>query len=187
MTGDKWVSLIYSLRHGSLNEGVLWLETTISLRSQHLVQDTTVYISPSAPLLSSHLSPPETSHRSTLPNLQPSVSLPWGTTGSNSKLNKILFRFYCLLTWTYKKTQTNETFTSWIASLWPCYRKHYYNKKECHTNRTSSPSLPSTPDPNFSGSDPQKPADPNFLNGVIQWRCINLKKKKKNNIWFKCV
>lgn len=31
------------------------------------------------------------------------LSVPIGTTGGNSGLNKILFKFYCILIWTYKK------------------------------------------------------------------------------------
>lgn len=53
------------------------------------------------------------------------VFLPIRTTGGDSRLNKILFKFYCFfLIWTYKKT-TNETFTLWIASLFLCYLMDY--------------------------------------------------------------
>lgn len=56
---------------------------------------------------------------------------PIGTTGGDSRLNKILFKFYCILIWTYKKKHNKQTFTSWIVSLCPCYLMHYYNKR-CH-------------------------------------------------------
>lgn len=91
------------------------------------------------------------------------VCLPSGTTGGDSRLNKILFKFYCLLIWTYKKTTTNKTFTSWILSLCPCYLMHYYNKR-CHYEKTGRSPAPKTP-ANVSGSVPQKqPAPPLIFN-----------------------